>query len=282
MQMLCRRAMSQGTTNSISVPVDPEFWKYLTDNVFNVSFRNISKTIKVVKLDKGLKFYSLPVTYQFEQFTFDTVDSILQLRKLIGGAAVGYGVRKRRPRYDASPDETNLHLNDIINIVDCWRNGVGGPKIDDDEDLLVKAKKVHKRIELSFCAETCQLRVYVSYSAVTLNDDTLKSSRLALIGISSVSPVPPEKPLFSTQIDVGAEFVYPFHFEEDMDDYIEHDYYIYRVITVDDANGIVKAHRYCHVPVDGPRRKLPYSAPWIHVFHDPKIVLHAINHWCSS
>lgn len=103
--MLCRQAKSQGTTNSRCFLFPSEAWDYLKMEMNGLYPVITTRRVKEIHLEDGLTFFAEPVEVSLETLTISTYKSICLLRSVVGGAAVGYGVRKPRPNYSATPEK---------------------------------------------------------------------------------------------------------------------------------------------------------------------------------
>lgn len=285
LSMLCRAGKSQGTRNQRSIHSTSEFWSYLKNNLKDIPIKKITKNVKVLKLKYGMIYFSVRQAAEFEELTFDTLPAIDQLRRLIGGCCVGYGVRKPRPRYDATEAVTHIHMGDSVNLVDCWNNDLDVPL--DEAFPNWKHQRDRKQIKLAFNRKQKEVRLHVSYSLVVLTEESIVSSLLDRVGVQIRKRGASEmqKASYSSMIELDDLFAYPFDLEKKDDPGNAEPTkpsFIYKVVEVDDEKGIVRAMKYWHIHPDGHGTKYAPSDEYIDEFDDPAQVLQAINHMSKN
>lgn len=213
-------------------------------------------------------------------FLIDTEEGMEQLRAIIGGCSIGYGVRKKKPRLDSGPSVTNLHMNDGFHCIDVWNNKPSGQSAGKSGRL----SPSRKRVEISYEISTRMLRVYVAYSYVKLADESVAwAYHLDKVGVQCDQYSKNRYEDVLKHIYQGAEFVLPLKEGEEIDDSDRSvPRYLYRVQSVEHEGSIIKAERKYEVLADGTLHHLRSTdgeEPLVEEFHDPSMVLRAINVW---
>ena len=98
------------------------------------------------------------------------------------GCASGYGVRKKRPRYQEG--KFLLNMNDVINVVCCYHDEEGSPQQQENSGVPFQRFSVMEDgIDLLYNEHEGILQLVVRYCRVVVTNDSIQS--LASIGVGT-------------------------------------------------------------------------------------------------
>lgn len=280
--MLCRNAISQGHTNSEYAKITEESWTYITEGMKDVCTADtITRTFKKVTTEVGLKYKADRDQALMQRLYVDTEESLVRLRSVVGGASVGYGVRKPRPRFDGTPQQRNIHMNDGVHVVNVW----------DNKSRMRSNDPGRKRIVLTYNREDDRVHVYVSYSLVVLSsEEAIIDNRLDTVGVVISPTVSTDEPMTNEEEEIpldpnlhfikkGEQFIYPFDEEWLNGDLPKDGRYLFRITEVFPQSGYVVARMLWKLDEDGvaTKRLNPYSSDYLYRFEDSGPVIRAIQ-----
>jgi hypothetical protein len=120
----------------------------------------------------GLMYESRWHSRSMEVLCLDTLEKMEAFRSLLG-KTVGYGVRKKRPKY--SDGKSLLHINDVINVVLCPSSleGVGSNTNDESVGSFQRFGVKEDGIDLSYDFSEGILQIAICYRKMVITCESL-------------------------------------------------------------------------------------------------------------
>lgn len=184
-RLLCRIAQSQGdfSSRNIKIHVPSCCWVYIK---YQFVAKGVVSTCRVAFsepksiLGWGLAYYCIRANGHLEALRFDTKTKMKAFRDVFGCAS-GYGVRKKRPRYQEG--KSLLNMNDVINVVCCY-DEEGSPQQQENSGVPFQRFSVMEDgIDLLYNEHEGILQLVVRYCRVVVTNDSIQS--LASIGVGT-------------------------------------------------------------------------------------------------
>ncbi len=185
-RILCRVAQSQGdfAVKNSKLHLSNCCWFFIknameANGIHSIPGVRYSQPRSV--LSWGLAFHSRPYTGYYEVLRFDTATKLHAFRGLFG-TMIGYGVRKKRPKY--SDGHSRLCMNDVLNVVVC-RNAPPATIENVDDNCSSTSSQEFQRfvsddgIDLAYDTSDGFLQIVVRYRKVIVTGDSLPS----LVGV---------------------------------------------------------------------------------------------------
>jgi hypothetical protein len=178
-RLLCRIAQSQGdfSNGNARLQLPRHIWFYIKSQFEEQGIAAaVNHTVRFCQprpiLGWGLTYHCIRETGNLEVLRFDTRAKIEAFRNVFGRIS-GYGVRKKRPRYNEG--RAMLNINDVINVVRFpLDDEVDDGRQDQSADgIFQRYGVVEDGIDLVFDANDGVLQVVVRYQKMVVTKESM-------------------------------------------------------------------------------------------------------------